>query len=98
MILDPFPQYVVPATVSFVATDAQYAEERRDLRGASCAAQRPSSIPHSPRRRGVDAGTRIPWVPFMGFINGIGIFGRFGSAPHRSNQIERNVSVALFAH
>jgi HlyD family secretion protein len=24
MILDPFPQYVVPATVSFVATDAQF--------------------------------------------------------------------------
>jgi HlyD family secretion protein len=24
MILDPFPQYVVPATVSFVATEAQF--------------------------------------------------------------------------
>src|SRR5262245_36424047 len=34
----------------------------------------------------------------MGFINGIGIFGRFGSAPHRTNQIERDVSIALFAH
>ena len=38
MILDPFPQYVVPATVSFVATDAQFtpksvetAEEREKL-------------------------------------------------------------------
>jgi len=38
MILDPFPQYVVPATVSFVATDAQFtpktvetAEERAKL-------------------------------------------------------------------
>src|SRR5262245_14541075 len=38
MILDPFPQYVVPATVSFVATEAQFtpksvetAEEREKL-------------------------------------------------------------------
>jgi len=38
MTLDPFPQYVVPATVSFVATDAQFtpktvetAEERAKL-------------------------------------------------------------------
>jgi HlyD family secretion protein len=38
MILDPFPQYVVPATISFVATDAQFtpksvetAEEREKL-------------------------------------------------------------------
>jgi HlyD family secretion protein len=38
MVLDPFPQYVVPATVSFVATDAQFtpksvetAEEREKL-------------------------------------------------------------------
>lgn len=23
-VLDPFPQYVVPATISFVATDAQF--------------------------------------------------------------------------
>jgi HlyD family secretion protein len=38
MVLDPFPQYVVPATISFVATDAQFtpksvetAEEREKL-------------------------------------------------------------------
>jgi HlyD family secretion protein len=38
MILDPFPQYVVPATISFVATDAQFtpktvetAQEREKL-------------------------------------------------------------------
>src|SRR5499427_3291359 len=38
MILDPFPQYVIPATISFVATDAQFtpksvetAEEREKL-------------------------------------------------------------------
>jgi HlyD family secretion protein len=38
MILDPFPQYVVPATISFVATDAQFtpksvetSEEREKL-------------------------------------------------------------------
>jgi len=38
MTLDPFPQYVIPATVSFVATDAQFtpktvetAEERAKL-------------------------------------------------------------------
>ena len=30
-------------------------------------------------------------------IDGIGIFGRFGSAPHRTNPIERDVSIALFA-
>ena len=38
MVLDPFPQYVVPATISFIATDAQFtpksvetAEEREKL-------------------------------------------------------------------
>src|SRR5215470_12988413 len=38
MVLDPFPQYVIPATISFVATDAQFtpksvetAEEREKL-------------------------------------------------------------------
>jgi HlyD family secretion protein len=38
MVLDPFPQYVVPATISFVATDAQFtpksvetSEEREKL-------------------------------------------------------------------
>jgi porin len=31
-------------------------------------------------------------------INGVGIFGRFGSAPHRTNPIERDASIGLFAH
>ena len=30
-------------------------------------------------------------------LNGIGIFGRFGSAPHRTNPIELDASIALFA-
>jgi porin len=31
-------------------------------------------------------------------INGIGIFGRFGFAPQRTNPIESDASIALFAH
>jgi porin len=31
-------------------------------------------------------------------LNGIGIFGRIGSAQHRTNPIERDASIALFAH
>jgi HlyD family secretion protein len=40
VIADPIPQYVIPATISFVATDAQFtpksvetAEERQKLIG-----------------------------------------------------------------
>ena len=53
MILDPVPQYVVPATISFVATDF-HAQERGDRRGA-----RKADVPRQASSRSESAG-QIP--------------------------------------